>query len=538
MKSISTSTFNFPDIVRNDFLYVDKTADIWRLVKDGKGEYFLSRPRRFGKSLLVSTLKALFQGRRDLFKGLAIDKTAYDWKTYPVIHLDFGNAGVESLEELNRHLATILEDAAEQNSVQLRGKDNPIKFKNLILDLAKANGQVVILVDEYDKPILSNVVSKAAPSILKLLKRFYGVIKTCEGHVRFALVTGVSKFSHVSLFSDLNNLTDLTLRPDYASLLGFTEAEIRRCFADRIPLAAKANGLDDEALMRQLLQWYDGYRFSDAPTHVCNPISISKFFSEGYRFTNYWDSTGTPTFLLDLMREKSYDHEAALQRWYGESIFASYELGRLDITGLLWQTGYLTIKETRQDAYGPLYRLDFPDREVQATFNSRLVKFYAGGEERGDEALAQMRAFAEAIRNDDLDGFLTLFQSFLACISYRLHLPDEKYYQTIFFVVFKFLGAAIEAESCTNEGRIDAYVRTAKAVYVFEFKLNKGPRKAVRQILDRHYYEKFQACGLPIRLIGVNFDATKGRLDSWKETTLAEELKPQVKTARRAAPKR
>ena len=540
MKLIDTSTYNFPEIIWNDFLYVDKTAYLWRLVSRNKGEFFLSRPRRFGKSLLVSTLKAVFQGRRELFKGLAIDKEDYDWKAYPVIHLDFGTCMAATKDELATFLLLRLEESAAEHEVKLTAPTPQERFIELVKKLAKdankpakkgdkqakdtkkldTDGRVVVLVDEYDKPILSNVTNPNVPEILKLLKGFYSVIKTYEGLIRFAFITGVSKFSHVSLFSDLNNLTDITLKSEYAGMLGFTEAEIREYFADRIPLAAKANSCTEEELMRTLLRWYDGYRFSDVETHVCNPVSLSSFFSNDFKFSNYWDSTGMPTFLLKVARDKDYDYEAALTRFYSESIFSAYELDRLDVTGLLWQTGYLTIKEVRKDVDGMLYRLDFPDKEVQETFTEKLLVFLVG-DIKGDEASYLAREFRMTIRKDDLPGFMTLFQSFLATISYDLHLPYEKYYQTIFFVVFKLLGAGIEAESHTNEGRIDAYIRTAKAVYIFEFKLNKRIVKAVGQIIDRHYYEKFQSCGQPIVMVGVNFNFKKGRIDNWAETTLA-----------------
>ncbi|MBP5638185.1 MAG: AAA family ATPase, partial [Victivallales bacterium] len=387
-----------------------------------------------------------------------------------------------------------------------------------LIDTLAEKQKVVILIDEYDKPILSNILNENVDKIRDCMKGFYSVLKDRNDEERLLFVTGVSKFCHVSLFSELNNLTDITLKPQFAGMLGFTEEEIRHYFADRIADAAKANNMPVEELIRKLMEWYDGYRFSKADVHVCNPVSISSFFDNEYEFTNYWDSTGTPTFLLELMQKQPYDHEAALKRWYGESIFAAYELEKLDITGLLWQTGYLTIKDIREDAFGMLYMLDFPDREVQSTFTSRLIKTYADtGLE--DELMAQIRAFGQAINNDDLDGFMTIFQSFLANIDYNLHIPQEKYYQSIFFMVFKFLGATIDAESCTNEGRIDAYVRTNKAVYIFEFKLNKSAQKAVSQIVDRHYYEKFESCGLPIRMIGVNFNSEKGRIDGWKEMT-------------------
>ena len=514
MKKIKTSTYNFPEIIEKDFLYVDKTAYVWKLVEGEKDEFFLSRPRRFGKSLLVSTLKAVFQGRRELFKGLAIDKEDYDWKAYPVIHLDFGACMAATVEELDVFLKRRLAECAVEHELALTGPNPQEQFIELILKVSKGASSVVVLVDEYDKPILSNIVNPKVSEILTLLKGFYSVIKDYERYVRFAFITGVSKFSHVSLFSDLNNLTDVTLSPEYAGMLGFTEAEIREYFADRIPLAAKARGKTGEQVVADILRWYDGYRFSAAGTHVCNPVSLSKFFSNDYVLDNYWDDTGTPGFLVKLARERGYDYEAALSDWYDRSVFSAYEPDRLDITGLLWQTGYLTIRETREDEDGMEYRLGFPDYEVQTTFCRRLVEAFAG-EEKGEAAWNLVRRLRTAIRNDDLEGFLALFQSFLACIPYGIHLPYEKYYQTVFFSVFKLIGASIEAESCTNEGRIDAYIRTAKSVYIFEFKLDKTAGKAVGQIIDRRYYEKFRGSGQPVVMVGVNFDSERGRIDGW-----------------------
>lgn len=516
MKTISTSTFNFDRIISNDCLYVDKTDYVYKLVKPAFSEFFLSRPRRFGKSLLVSTLKAVFQGRRELFKGLAIDKMDYDWKAYPVIHLDFGACGAKTAADMEIYLNHLLEVAADALGLKLRGEGASIRFENLIRDAAKVMGtSVVVLVDEYDKPILGNIDNKEhRDDILVVLKGFYSVIKTYEGLVRFAFITGVSKFAHVSLFSDLNNLTDITLNTEYAGMLGFTEAEIRKYFADRIPLAAQKKGKTEEQMVADILKWYDGYRFSDDTLHVCNPVSLSKFFSNDYVFDNYWDDTGTPSFLLKLARESGYDYEAALSDWYDKSVFSAYELDRLDITGLLWQTGYLTIKETHEDEDGMEYRLGFPDREVQSTFSRRLIEAFAA-DEKGEAAWNLARRLRTAIRNDELEQFLTLFQSFLACIPYGIHLPYEKYYQTVFFSVFKLIGASIDAESCTNEGHIDAYIRTAKTVYIFEFKLDKTAEKAIGQIIDHRYYETFQGTGLPIVMVGVNFDSAKGRLADW-----------------------
>ncbi len=528
MKYIDTSTFNFPGIVENDFLYVDKTKYVWNLVHPQKGEFFLSRPRRFGKSLLVSTLKTVFQGRRELFKGLAIDNMAYDWKAYPVIHLDFGDAGVDSLKEMNDLLASMLEDAADENAIPLRGVGVVIQFKNLVNDLANrakrerpakdplktCDAQVVVLVDEYDKPILSNVRNPKADGILKRLKQFYGVIKKCEGKIRFAFITGVSKFSHVSLFSDLNNLTDITLNPEYAGMLGFTEAEIREYFADRIPLAAKAKGMAEEQLMANILTWYDGYRFSTGETHVCNPVSVSTFFSNDYNFTNYWGKTGMPTFLLKLARDTRFNFEKALAIPVSDLVFGAYELDNLDPMGLLWQTGYLTIKDVLPGPLGSnMYRLGFPDYEVEQSFNTQLLAYYSG--RRDGETAGVVFQLMILIRENRIEDFMKALQAYFATIPYDIRGGDEHYYQTIFFITFLLLGGEVEVESRTSDGPIDAVVATRDHVFIFEFKLDKPAPAALEQIEDKEYYLKYQTSGKAISLVGASFDQKKGKLTDW-----------------------
>ncbi len=519
MKDLTTNVYTFEDLIQGNFLYIDKTEYIWQMVRPAKEGFFLSRPRRFGKSLLLSTLEAIFQGKKELFKGLALYDKPYDWKVYPVIHLSFGDYGVvsDAFGELPDYLMSKMRTLAKEHSVTLTEKTPGLCFAELIDTLAK-KGQVVILIDEYDKPILNNISDTNVKEILKCLKGFYSVLKDRNKQERLLFITGVSKFSHVSLFSELNNLTDITLNQDYAEMLGFTETEVGKYFADRMSAAARANGVGEDELMETLMEWYDGYRFSKADTHVCNPVSITKFFANAYGFSNYWDDTGTPSFLLEQMGRQSYDHEAALKEWYDEGVFAAYELNRMDITGLLWQTGYLTIKDVRQGITGMRYLLDFPDREVRETFMNRLLEYYAGLPKGVSGSIVE--AFYDAIWADDLDGFMRVFQSFLASVKYDLHIPNEKYYQTIFFIVFELLGIFIEAESCTNQGRIDAYIRTDKTVFIFEFKLDKTSGEAVGQILDRRYYEKFQGGQLPILLIGVNLDSSKGRIDGWEEATL------------------
>ena len=522
MKQINTSTYNFPEIIRNDFLYVDKTAYLWKLIQGKKDEFFLSRPRRFGKSLLVSTLKAVFQGRRELFKGLAIDKEDYDWKAYPVIHLDFGNSNLRTASDVEDYLLDMLDNASRSLGVELRGRSVTTRFENLIADAASASkaGKTVILVDEYDKPILGNIGNPHVSVILTVLKGFYSNIKKQEGLIRFAFITGVSKFAHVSIFSDLNNLTDITLHSDYAGMLGFTEAEIREYFADRIPLAATANGKSVEELMQWLLKWYDGYRFSKGETHVCNPVSISSFFTNNYKFANYWGKTGMPSFLMALAKKTRFNLERAITEPVSDLAFGAYELDNLDPLGLLWQTGYLTIAEAIPSPFGEtMYRLGFPDLEVEHSFNTQLLAYYSGMKDASMSSI--VFRLTETLRQDDVNAFMKTLQAYFASIPYEIRSGDERSYQTIFFITFLLIGTVIDAESKTNEGSIDAYIRTSKAVYVFEFKLNKTARKAIAQIQDKHYYEKFQGGDLPIVLIGANFNSAKGQINAWAQTTLA-----------------
>ena len=517
MKDLTSSVFTFEDFIQGNFLYVDKTDYIWNLIRPKKAGYFLSRPRRFGKSLLISTLKAIFEGKKELFKGLAINNKPYDWKPYPVIHLSLGDYNVvsDAMQELPGYLMSKIRALANMHSIAL-SETTPGMCLGEIIDKLAEKEKVVILIDEYDKPILSNISDAKIKDILKCLKGFYGVLKDRNDKERLLFVTGVSKFCHVSLFSELNNLTDITLNQKYAGMLGFTADEIRRYFSDCLPDASMANGLDAKEFMARLLQWYDGYRFSDADIHVCNPVSIMNFFQDSYKFTNYWGTTGASTVLFELAKKTRFNFEQALADPVSALAFGAYDVENIDPLGLLWQTGYITIKEVLPGPLGSsMYRLGFPNLEVEQSFNTQLLAYYSGYKDSAMSSVAFK--LTEAIRQENAELFMKTLQAYFANIPYDIHDGDEHYYQTIFFITFMLLGCFIEAESHTNEGRIDAYIRTANAVYIFEFKLNKSSRKAFSQIIDRHYYEKFQNDGLPIHLIGVNFNSSKGRINGWTE---------------------
>lgn len=514
MKTLDTSTFDFPSIIKNDFLYVDKTDVIFELIKKPKGQYFLSRPRRFGKSLTISTIKAIFQGQRELFKGLAIDSMPYDWTEYPVIHLDFSNCGADTPQTLIEYLDDQMKDIAAEHEVSIRGNNYDTQFENLIKDVAD-KGKVVILVDEYDKPILGNIMNPKVADILKVMKAFYSNLKKTEKSQRFCLITGVSKICHVSVFSDLNNLTDITLATPYASLVGFTEAEIRKYYADRLEIiAAEKNSTVDE-LMANIKRWYDGYRFSDADVHVCNPVSTTKFFEGNGKFTNFWVSTGTPSFLLQLIRNSNLDIEAELKKTFSDELFNAYEIDHLEPMGLLWQTGYVTISDVLPDESGSnLYKLDFPDLEVRRSFIISLVQTFA--DSSASEVAALSIQLRQSIAQNDLELFMQSLQAFFSSITYQdVPKKDEKTYQLIFKVLFMLLGVYVETEVSTSDGRIDAVIKNDSHIYIFEFKLRRTAKTALGQIADKRYFLKYQACGKNITLIGIRFDVKKRYPTDW-----------------------
>ena len=511
MKAITSSVYNFEKLRQEGYLYVDKTEYIWKLINPAGESYFLSRPRRFGKSLTVSTLKAVFEGKKELFKGLAIYDKPYDWKPYPVIHFDFANCDIQSADELIRYLNNQLSDIANLFNLQLRGDLLSVRFENLINDIA-VNGNVVILVDEYDKPILNNISNQCVNEILNVLKGFYSNIKKAEGKLRFVFVTGVSKFCHVSLFSDLNNLTDITMDARYATMFGYTQEELEANFADKI--SAIANGQDIDAFKSKIKEWYNGFRFEENAKTVYNPVSPAKFFENGGKFNNYWFSTGTPSFLMELAKQKNFDFESSLKEPVPQITFNAFEIDNIDPLTLLLQTGYVTIKGTEERFGETWYYLDFPNTEVTSAFSAYILNSYAGKTQT--DGVRFVSEFATSLVKNDLKRLRKAMESFFAGIPYDVHKKQESTFQGIFFSVFRLLGVYIEAESETNDGRIDAVVQTPKAIYIFEFKLDNDPT-ALSQIKEKEYFKKYLLDERDIYIIGVNFDSVKGNLIGWQD---------------------
>ena len=512
MKAITSSIPDFEKLISENYLYVDKTEYIWQLIHHAGESFFLSRPRRFGKSLTVSTLEAVFQGKKELFKGLAIYDKPYDWKPYPIIHLSFGDYNVvsDAIRELPGYLMTKIKRIADGHGVPLSGETPGLCFGNLIDTLSRDSG-IVILVDEYDKPILDNISDPHIKEIQKCLKGFYSVLKDRNSQERFLFVTGVSKFSHVSLFSDLNNLTDITMDAKYACMFGYTQAELEANFGDRI--AALTGDREPDEFKNEIKEWYDGYRFHDNSETVYNPVSLAKFFESGGEFRNYWFSTGTPSFLLELIAKQRFNLEDVLESPVSSFAFDAYDVENLNPLTLLLQTGYLTIDSAVKRYGDTTYLLRFPNLEVKGSFETYLTGHCSGL--RIDQVKDSVYRLADAVTAGDVDGFMESMKVFFAKVPYDVHLKDENNFRLLFFSVFMLLGISITAESRTNNGRIDAVAANEDYVFVFEFKLDKTAEIALEQIKDRDYYRRHVNSGKKIVLVGVNFDKDAGQIDRW-----------------------
>ena len=517
MKNLTTSVYTFEDLIRGKFLYVDKTETLWKMLEPSKGIYFLSRPRRFGKSLTLSTLKAVFQKKKHLFKGLALENKPHEWKEYPIIHLDLGSKEVQSPDELKVYLSNRVNKIADDYNVKLSTIAYDERFQELIETLGKP-GKIVILIDEYDKPILDNVTNKSIKSIREALESFYSVIKATEPYQRFVLLTGVSKFSKVSVFSKLNNLTDLTMDVRFATMLGYTQEELEKNFAEHIENLVQSQGLDRKELLAKLKLWYDGYRFEEDADTVYNPVSIGKFFESGGKFKNYWFETGTPSFLLKLAKKQQFDFEKELSHPVSELAFASYEIDKLETLPLLFQTGYLTIKRTEIKRDRTAYHLGFPNQEVEGAFEAYLLEEYSGVNKENVEVYAV--EIADMLDAGDIDGTMGKMKHFFKNIPCDIQIANEKYYQTIFFIIFRLIGMFIEAEARTSIGRIDAVAQTEKYVYIFEFKLNRSAGQALKQIHDKEYYQKYLGSGREIILVGAKFSTKSRNIGEWKTEIL------------------
>lgn len=502
----------FEDIRRDNYLYVDKTAFVWRIANTGK-PYFLSRPRRFGKSLLLSTFEAYFKGKKELFEGLAIEQMEKEWRQFPVLHLDLNAKKYETPEDLNAMLNQHLEKWESQYGDEKKDRSPEERFSYVISRASEqADCGVVVLVDEYDKPLLQTLCNiPLMEEYRQTLKAFYGVLKSSDRYLRFVFLTGVTKFAQVSVFSDLNQLNDISMKPQYATICGITMQELTHTFAPEIQQLAEHNGLTQEEALQKMKISYDGYHFCEFAEGVFNPFSVLNLF-DGYKFSNYWFQTGTPTFLVELLKKSEYDLRTLIDGVEASaSSFTEYRIDANNPIPLIYQSGYLTIKDY-SSRFGN-YLLEFPNDEVRYGFIDFLIPYYTSVVD--DERGFYIGKFILELENGDYDSFLTLLQAFFADFPYELNDKSERHYQVVFYLVFKLMGQFTDVEIRSARGRADAVVKTPAYIYIFEFKLNGTAEEALQQIDDKGYLIPYQADGRKLIKIGVEFSATERNISRW-----------------------
>ena len=502
---------NFESLRQDGYFYIDKTALMYQMVKTGR-YYFLSRPRRFGKSLLISTLEAYFQGKKELFTGLAVEKLEKDWIKYPILHLDLNIEKYDTPESLDKILNDNLEYWESQYGTRPSETSFSLRFAGIIQRACEKTGQrVVILVDEYDKPMLQAIGNEELQKQFRnTLKPFYGALKTKDGYIKFALLTGVTKFGKVSVFSDLNNLDDISMWNEYVEICGVSEREIHENLEAELHEFAAARGITYDKLCEDLRECYDGYHFTHNSIGMYNPFSLLNAFKRK-EFGSYWFETGTPTYLVKLLKKHHYDLERMAHEETDVQVLNSIDSESTNPIPVIYQSGYLTIKGYDEE-FG-MYRLGFPNREVEEGFINFLMPFYTRFNKI--EAPFEIQKFVREIRAGQLEAFFNRLKSFLADTPYELISEQERHYQNVLFIIFKLVGFYTEVEYHTSEGRVDLVLKTKEYIYIMEFKLNGSAEEALQQIHDKHYALPFQSDKRKIFRIGVNFSSKTRNIEKW-----------------------
>lgn len=503
---------SFEAVRKANYLYVDKTKHLERLVTTNK-YYFLSRPRRFGKSLFLSTLKAYFLGKKELFKGLYIETVEKDWKEYPVLYLDLNSGIYDSEERLLNNLNYHLSEWEEQYNIQTKFVNPEDRLSNIIKTAVKQTGkQVVILVDEYDKPLLQTIDNEELHDKFKgILKGVYSVLKSCDEYIRFGFLTGVTKFSKISLFSDLNNLMDISLDENYTDICGITEEEIKTNFKEHLQAFAEKENTTKEDILLQLKAMYDGYHFSkNTDVDIYNPFSLINSLTRR-EFENYWFQTGTPTFLIKLLQENDYDLKDLSEGNITARDLTSKESMLSAPVALFYQSGYLTIKDYNKKSGA--YKLGYPNKEVEESFLDFILPKYMHTNENA--SFSYVEKMYENLENGEIEDFLKTMKTFFASVPYDLIKDTENHYQTVIFIICKLIGFIVEAEYKIVNGRIDMIVRTDNFLYLFEFKFDKSAKEALQQIDSKDYPLAFQQDERKLYKIGVNFSSQTKNIDEY-----------------------
>ena len=502
---------SFSEIREGGYVYVDKTPQIYNLASTGK-YYFLSRPRRFGKSLLISTMEAYFSGKKDLFKGLAMETLEKDWMVHPVLHLDFTGSKYSSVEDLREALDQHLRMWEEKYDVTNRFTTAESRFK-AVIDAAyrKTGNKVVILIDEYEKPVIDNIDNEELADVFRReLQGFYSVIKGKDECIRFAFLTGVTKLGKMSIFSGLNNLNDISMDLQSSDICGVSEAELKANFDSSVEELAENNVLSKEECYAKLKTLYDGYHFHHKAAGVYNPFSLLNTFKSN-EFRMYWFETGTPTFLVRYLKKGNYDLEGISKDEVSvETLTGTNYVSPQPIT-LMYQTGYLTI--TGYDERFRSYTLDYPNEEVRSGFLNSLSQLYAPSLIQGDFSVSK---FVRDIERGDVEGFMSRFTAFLAGNSYEIQGNLELYFQNTMYIMFRMMGLYVRTEYQTSRGRIDITIDTDKYVYIIELKRDQSPEAALAQIEEKGYAQPFLASGKQIIKLGINFSSETRTIDGWK----------------------
>jgi len=503
---------SFEEIRNKGFVYVDKTWLMYQLVEDGK-YYFLSRPRRFGKSLLLSTIEAYFQGKKELFEGLAVEKLETQWESHPIMHLDLNTERYDTKEALDNRLNLALSQWEELYGGNPNEKSFGARFEGVITRANEQTGrQVVILVDEYDKPMLQAIGNETLQSEYRAtLKAFYGALKSCDRHIRFAFLTGVTKFGKVSVFSDLNNLFDISFDRRYSSICGISEKELHTVFDDSVDKLAEVNGMTKVVCYERLRDDFDGYHFDWNTEGVYNPFSLLNTLSS-CQFRYYWFETGTPTFLVHQLQKTHYRLDDMTEENLTADTLNSIDILDENPLPLLYQSGYLTIKD--YDERFKLYTLGFPNREVKEGFVKYLVPFYMPKTE--NKTMFSIERFVREIEQGDAEGFMHRLEAFFANGDYALMGDKELYFQNAMYVFFMLLGLYVDVERHTTDGRMDMLVLTKDYIYIFELKTDQNADIALRQIEEKGYDRPFAADSRELFKVGVNFSTEKRCIDDWK----------------------
>jgi hypothetical protein len=504
---------DFEKLRRGGNVYVDKTAYVYKLTRGGK-PYFLGRPRRFGKSLFLSTLKAYFLGKKELFEGLAIAELEKEWTEYPVIYIDLNKNAYTSVGKLEAVLDSVLSFYEQKWGKDDKQTDPALRFDNLIRRASEESKQrVVVLIDEYDKPLVNTLENQTLNDDLRdLLKGFYGVLKSSDAYLRFVMLTGVTKFSKVSIFSDLNQLVDISMDKQYAGICGISEEELLGNFEPELQALTVERKMTYEEVLAEMKRRYDGYHFCENTVGMYNPFSVLKtFFS--LKFVNYWFQSGTPTFLAKMVRNAGLD----IRDFEGDIPISAdsnsdYRVELNDPTPRLYQTGYITIK-----GYNSMfneYLLGFPNEEVKYGFLNVLLPIYVAQWADSDFSIPK---FTKDLWAGNVDGFMTRLRAFFAGIPNELENKTEKHYQTIFHLLFTMMGQYVQSEVHTAVGNADAVVKTSDTVFVFEFKLDENAtvEAALKQIDDKSYAIPYTAGDRKILKIGVEFNTKERTVGRW-----------------------